>query len=92
MANYIEEEQGGKGALAIVIVIIVLLLIGGIYAVNSQKSGSDNVASSTDQVASPEGALSLSTGLSDIDQDMKNLEANTSQADLDQLEKEIKGL
>lgn len=92
MDNNYEEERGGKGALAVVVIIIVLLLVGGLYALNSGKATNNETASITDQTVATGEVLGTSTDLSDIDRDLGSLNSATIDAELDNLDKELKGI
>ena len=82
------EEEHGKSALVLVIIIILLLLIGGIYALNSQKTPVEVPAEENTQSE----VVSTSTNLDDIDRDLDNLEAGAIDIELNELDQEAQGL
>jgi hypothetical protein len=87
----LDEERGGKSALAVVVIIIVLLLVGGVYAINSQNKNKAGETATTTE-ATLEDTLGSSTNLSDIDADLSGIDAAAADADLNSLGDEAKGL
>ena len=83
-----KKEPENKITLIITITVIVLMLIGGLFIINSQKTSTEEIDTTNQDVY----VESTSTKLDDISNDIDNLDTNQIDSGLDQLDQEINNL